>query len=422
MEYVRELQNCRLCHGEFYADSVKLKDSPLANELYSSKESALFANTFALEIVMCTKCKHIQLKHIVDPERLFSDYIYASGTSVSFQNHFNDLAEKIGKLIPKGVVLEVGSNDGTLLESLRAQGLTTIGVEPSNFLAKMSVDKCDFIYQDFLDTALCERIIENHGFVDLVVGNNVFAHIDDLMGAFCNVFKVLKTDGFFIFEVAHVLSLVENHLFDTIYHEHMSYHSVISLEPLLIQIGFNLIEVEEIGTHGGSIRVICQKSKSRTPSSNTIQKILEKEKSAALDTDIWMQEFNSYMKVLLSETTSAISSFPADTVWFGYGAPAKAVTFINEFGLESLKLIGIIDDNPEKQGKFLPVSGISVVSKNEFLDGIADIPLISECACIIFPWNLSDEIIMKLPSLDGQTYKAVWFLPTFKERRIDLRK
>ena len=419
MESFREIQNCRLCLGEFYKDSVKLKDSPLANELYPNRESALEADIFPLEIVMCTGCKHIQLKHIVDPGRLFSDYIYASGTSTTFKNHFSKLAEKIAILIPGGVALEVGSNDGTLLESLKVHGIVTIGVEPSEYLAKLSQSKCDFIYHDFLNETLCREILDKHGPIDLVVGNNVFAHIDDLMTAFKNATTLLKKDGYFIFEVAHVLSLVQNHLFDTIYHEHMSYHSVTSLEPLLRKIGLNIIEVEEIETHGGSIRVVCQKSLTKSPTSNTINNILTKERIAKLESDDWMQEFNDYMKVLFQETNAAISDFSENTIWIGYGAPAKAVTFINEFNLTSLDIKGIIDDNPEKQGKFLPVSGIGVVSKDELLRKLTVFPSKSEFACIIFPWNLSEEIVERLPVLDRKIFRAVWFLPTFKKRRIN---
>lgn len=418
MGNVRELQECRLCKGQFYSQSVELKDSPLANELYPTKKLALEADIFPLKIVMCIECKHIQLKHIVDPGRLFSDYIYASGTSAIFKNHFNKLAGKIASLIPGGIALEVGSNDGTLLESLKGQGIATIGIEPSAYLAKMSQNKCDFIYHDFLSAALCEEILERHGPIDLVVGNNVFAHIDDLMEAFKNAMELLKPDGYFIFEVAHVLSLVQNHLFDTIYHEHMSYHSVTSLQPLLRKIGFNLIEVEEIETHGGSIRVICQKSSETSHISNSIQTILAKENSAKLATNEWMLEFNNYMKVLLKETNTEISKFAENTIWIGYGAPAKAVTFINEFNLTSLGIKGIIDDNPEKQGKFLPASGVGVLSKDELVRKAAEFPPKSEFACIIFPWNLSEEIVERLPVLGGNIFRAVWFLPTFKKKRI----
>ena len=419
MQSVRELENCRLCGGAFYEGNIKLRDSPLANELYPSKESALLADTFALEIVMCSGCKHIQLKHIVDPGRLFSDYIYASGTSTTFKNHFDNLAKRIAKLVPEGIALEVGSNDGTLLKALREQGLETIGVEPSEYLANMSRDKSDFIYHDFLDSQLCKKILENHGPVNLVVGNNVFAHIDDLMGAFRHVSELLINNGYFIFEVAHVLSLVQNHLFDTIYHEHMSYHSVISLEPLLSEIGFDLIEVEEIETHGGSIRIICQKSKAKIVKTKQIQEILKKEEAVGLGTQTWMQDFNSYMKVLRHKTEEEISNFITETIWFGYGAPAKAVTFINEFGLDSLEIIGIIDDNPEKQGNFLPVSAIRVVSKKDLIQEIGLASSQNEFACIVFPWNLSEEILEKLPNIDSERYRAVWFLPTFKERRIN---
>ncbi|CAB4829411.1 unannotated protein [freshwater metagenome] len=416
MNSVRELSRCRICQGEFFTDSLKLKDSPLANELYPTLGSAQAADTFPLEIVMCKSCKHIQLKHIVDPERLFSKYIYASGTSETFRMHFDLLAEKIANLVPAGVIVEVGSNDGTLLEALKNRGLITIGVEPSASLVELSKSKCNTIYHGFLNQELTKRILSDSESVDLVVGNNVFAHIDDIVDAIKNVYDLLKVDGYFIFEVAHVLSLVKNNLFDTIYHEHMSYHSVIALIPLLQGLGFSIVDVEEIETHGGSIRVICRKTSNLAPSSPNMDSIIAREREMNLDSADWIRLFDTRLKNLFTATQLEIASKESNASWLGYGAPAKAVTFINQFDLGSLRLLGIIDDNPEKQGKYLPSSGFEIISKGEMLKRIDEHPVGIKYYCIIFPWNLSDEIAEKLVLSVGRTLKAIWFLPYYKER------
>jgi len=415
MKNYRELSCCRICGGNFYPEVIRLRDSPLANELYLSKEEALNADLFPLEVVECQSCKHVQLKHIVDPERLFSNYVYASGTSKTFRDHFTKLAEKLSDVAPGGLVLEVGSNDGTLLEALTTHGMRAVGIEPSQQLAEISKEKCEAVYTNFLDKELSDFLIKEYGDFDFVVGNNVFAHIDDLVGAFRIAQTVLKPNGYLVFEVAHALKLVEQKLFDTIYHEHMSYHTVISLDIFIRKLGFNIADVEEIEMHGGSIRVICQKSTSQSELPPEVKEIFRREVLAGLDSSDWMHEFNAHLDRLSSETKNAIQGEPVSTTWFGYGAPAKAVTFINEFELDQIGLIGIIDDNPGKQGKFLPRSGIKVVSSIEMESNL--IPSLNpvNLNCVIFPWNLSAEIVSKLTGFSKYALKVVWFLPSYKE-------
>jgi SAM-dependent methyltransferase len=415
MKNYRELSCCRICGGNFYPEAIKLKDSPLANELYMSKEEAVDADLFPLEVVECQSCKHIQLKHIVDPERLFSSYVYASGTSKTFRDHFTRLAKKLSDAIPGGLVLEVGSNDGTLLEALTNHGMRAIGIEPSQQLAEMSKEKCEAVYTNFLDKELSDFLVKKYGNFDFVVGNNVFAHIDDLIGAFKIAQSLLKLEGYLVFEVAHALKLVEQNLFDTIYHEHMSYHSVISLDVFIRKLGFTITAVEEIEMHGGSIRVTCQKSASQSEMLPEIKEIYRREVLAGLDSSEWMKKFSTNLDQLLIETKTAIQAEPKGTTWFGYGAPAKAVTFINQFGLDQIGLIGIIDDNPGKQGKFLPRSGIKLVSHAEMESNLIPTLNPTNLNCVIFPWNLSTEIASKLVGFSKYALKVIWFLPRYKE-------
>jgi SAM-dependent methyltransferase len=415
MKNYRELSCCRICEGNFYPEAIKLKDSPLANELYLSKEEAINADLFPLEVVECESCKHIQLKHIVDAERLFSNYVYASGTSKTFRDHFTKLARKLSDVMPGGLVLEVGSNDGTLLEALTTHGMRAIGIEPSQQLAEISKEKCEAVYTNFLDKELSEVLVKEYGYFDFVVGNNVFAHIDDLVGAFRIAQTVLKPNGYLVFEVAHALKLVEQKLFDTIYHEHMSYHTIISLDIFIRKLGFNIADVEEIEMHGGSIRVICKKSTSQSEMLPKVKEIFRREILAGLDSSDWMHKFNAHLDRLSSETKSAIQGEPVSTTWFGYGAPAKAVTFINQFELDQIGVIGIIDDNQGKQGKFLPRSGIKVVSHAEMESNLIPNLHPTKLNCVIFPWNLSAEITSKLTEFSKYDLKVIWFLPSYKE-------
>jgi SAM-dependent methyltransferase len=418
MKFSRVLILCRICGGEFEDKSLSLNDSPLANELYPDRKSAMSADIFPLEIVMCKSCMHIQLRHIVSPERLFSNYVYASGTSSIFRVHFQELASRILQLVPTGKVLEIGSNDGTLMDALQALGFKVVGIEPSTTLTKRCEERGLEVHTDFLNDLLAKRLRSEYKEFDVVVGNNVFAHIDDLPLAFRLVEGLLSEEGYFIFESAHSLAMVNELLFDTIYHEHMSYHSALSLSKFMPKFGFEIVDIEEISTHGGSIRVICRKipvNGMELTSSETVKKMIDKEVEANLDTHQWIPEFERRLCELKKTTKKAIIEEGVKTKWFGYGAPAKAVTFINEFELDNLGIIGIIDDNPDKQGRFLPKSGIKITSRSEMitqLDGeLQDVQL----RCVVFPWNLSSEIVNRLAEFSRFAVKLIWFLPKYKK-------
>jgi 2-polyprenyl-3-methyl-5-hydroxy-6-metoxy-1,4-benzoquinol methylase len=422
MSFYRELKTCRICGGEFEERSVRLKDSPLANEIYPDYNSAISADVFPLEIVMCGICSHIQLRYIVNPARLFSNYVYASGTSSTFREHFQQLALRISRLVHGGKILEIGSNDGTLMDSLRAIGFQVVGIEPSATLTKKCIQRGLEVHTDFLNETLSKDLQEAHKEFDVVVGNNVFAHIDDLPGALRLVSSLLSKGGFFVFEVAHSLALVNELLFDTIYHEHMSYHSAYSLSKFMPEFGFEILEIEEIPMHGGSIRVICKKAEENLKNqtvSEAIKELLRRESDASLDTSDWMDKFENRLSELKSATQAAIFTEGADFQWFGYGAPAKAVTFINEFNLGELGIMGIIDDNVDKQGSYLPSSGIKISSRNEMLDKIKDRSFDKQMGCIVFPWNLSSEIVDRLAEFSNLPVKLIWFLPKYKRMELN---
>jgi SAM-dependent methyltransferase len=411
----KTLNNCRLCSGTFYLKSIKLKDTPPANELYASKELARNAEKFPLEVVMCSNCKHVQLKHIVNPNRLFDNYVYKSGTSNFFVEHFEKLADYISESHPiQSYVLEVGSNDGILLSSLEKRNIKSIGVEPSEFLAKECVAKNQVVYNSYFDEGTVNKIITEHGKASIVLGNNVFAHIEDLRKAFNNVFNILNSNGLFIFEVAHFRYILEDGIFDTIYHEHMSYHTAVAMEKFANDTGFKLFNIEKISSHGGSLRFFLSKDKEKKVNPS-VREITDEEKSLGLENENVMGVIESKIqsiKVSVKDLVYDLST-SRKKKFIGYGAPAKVVTFLAEMELENLEIIGIVDDNLNKQGKYLPGSGYKIVSSEQMVDTISKDKVIQDdgAVCFVFPWNLKSEIIEKLRSWLPINSNAVVFFP-----------
>ena len=417
----RTLTNCRLCSGEFFQKTLKLKSTPPANELYSTKEGAKAAEKFPLEVVMCQECRHVQLKHIVNPKRLFDDYIYKSGTSRFFNDHFDNLASVlVSEFKVDNYVLEVGSNDGILLASLAKRGIKSIGIEPSNFLAKECIKNNLNVYNSYLDQRVVNEIIKSHGQASIVLGNNVFAHIDDMKTAFKNVFELLDDSGIFIFEVAYFKYILIDGLFDTIYHEHMSYHTATALENFALETGFKLFRIEEIPSHGGSLRFYLSKDQSR-PIDQSVEKIKKEEINLGLnEVDVLslIEEQIKKTKVGAEIMLKEIRMKPND-VFVGYGAPAKVVTFLAQMEMEDMDLIGIIEDNLDKQSKFLPGSGFAINSLEEIKKSIRKNGTKDLCInFLIFPWNLKSEIIEKLGKWAPRNSNAVVFFPSVEKVKI----
>jgi 2-polyprenyl-3-methyl-5-hydroxy-6-metoxy-1,4-benzoquinol methylase len=418
----KTLSNCRLCSGDFYNKTLRLKDTPPANELYPTRKEAREAQKFPLELVMCSKCKHVQLKHIVNPKRLFDDYVYKSGTSNFFINHFDKLAELISSKYPvNSYVLEVGSNDGILLSSLIKRNIKAVGVEPSEYLAKECITNNQVVYNSYFDEKTVNEILSTHGKASIVIGNNVFAHIEDLKEAFKNVSMMLDSDGLFIFEVAHLKYILTDGIFDTIYHEHMSYHTAISMDNFCKIFGFKIINIEKIPSHGGSLRFFLSKDLKIQPD-NSVQETIEDEKVLALDSEKVLVLIEEKINVIKLSVNKVMSDFQAKSKsrFLGYGAPAKVVTFLAQMELEDTELIGVIDDNLSKQDKYLPGSGFEVKSTEQ----IKQILLKDEVArdfgviCFIFPWNLKAEIVQKLRSWIPNNSNAVVFFPTVEKVEI----
>jgi 2-polyprenyl-3-methyl-5-hydroxy-6-metoxy-1,4-benzoquinol methylase len=414
--YSSHVSRCRLCGSKaFFDQQLKLKPTALANELYQTHSEAMQADEFALTLVMCAMCKHIQLSEAVTSKRLFDSYVYTSSTSSSFRTHFSELAERIGELLsPSASILEVGSNDGYLLSTLQAKGFRCLGLEPSRILVEHSRQLGVDVHQGYLDEKNVSEIIDSHGNFDCIVGNNVFAHIPDLAMAIRQVQVLLKDGGLFVIEIAHAVEIVRKGIFDTIYHEHHSYHTILALRPFLESLGFGLIAVEEVPTHGGSLRIVAQKgSISKTEDVSRFEKI---EKELGFDEPEVFQAMKNRIEQSQSDFSKALEE-AGDSVIFGYTAPAKVVTFLYQVCENPENIQFIIDDNLMKQGKFLPGLGVPVVGASH-LKNILKEASGRKMTCFVFAWNLSDELRSKIKLMLPDGSEIVSFFPTLTKEII----
>lgn len=413
----RKLVGCRLCGSPFYPFTVDLGKSPTANQLPSTSLEAKTANRYGLEIGMCSSCKHIQLLEIVNPEILFSDYIYKSGTSSTFITHFTELSAEISSLtIDINYVLEVGSNDGTLMSKLAERGIRSVGIEPSQILAddcnKLGLETvCGYFNDDSVNL-----IVKKKGNPTVIVGNNVFAHIDNLNEAFECAKRYLDPKGYFIFEVADVSRIIHDGIFDTIYHEHMSYHSVTAMVTLAQVHGLKVARIDSIPTHGGSFRFFLTVNGSVDPELD-IEALLDEERKLGLDSEVALHTIASHIERTKVQVDSCLQQFinSDDYVVIGYGAPAKVVTFLSALSLETTPILGIIDDNEYKQNRFLPGSGIKILSAPALLEELSTQFPGKKVVCLVFPWNLGAELKSKIASQLPKGSRVITFFPEVHE-------
>jgi SAM-dependent methyltransferase len=413
MSELRELFKCRLCFGNFFDNQLVLSPTPPANELYLRRDEALKCEVFPLTLVMCSDCRHLQLKHVVNPKRLFSNYVYKSGTSRVFREHFAALAFLMKGLIPpSSLIVEIGSNDGVLLSELSQNGFISVGLEPSHVLVKSAEELGQISIEAYLNKESVHIIKEKYGTANAVIANNVFAHIEDMNAAISCISELLTEDGIFVFEVAYLLQMVGKGLFDTIYHEHMSYHSVSALIPFLSNHNFEIFKIEEIPMHGGSIRVFAKRSTKDYSSLNTSE-YLKREIANGISSVGVIEKISNQIEVLKLEIKEVLQSIDDRYFVFGYGAPAKVVTFLSEMRLEDLDIQAVVDDNLDKQGKFLPGTGIPIISSSEIQLMIASSG--KSAVCLVFPWNLGEEILEKLRDFMPSDSCAYSFFPTIKK-------
>lgn len=390
--------DCRLCGGSI-EKVLDLGETCLANELVTAPIPE-GQDKFPLYLSRCTQCGHVQLPVVVNPERLFRDYVYQSGTAPSFVKHLHDFARDVQPK-PGGFVVEIGSNDGTLLAEYKRLGFEVLGIDPAQNIAHIAetVNHVPTI-RDFFSSRLLENWYLKGRKADLIVANNVMAHADDLAGIVEGVAELLADDGVFVFEVGYLPDVIAKGLYRVIYAEHLSYHHLVPLRGFFRARGLSLFDAYRVSTQGGSIRCFVRKrgDGSETLAGRLISLMADETPNAvdpwhlayriAADKESWEFRRSEWRKG--PGANQALGKRIC-----GYGAPAQLTTTCAALGITRADIAYIVDDSPLKQGKFTPGEFIPIMPPSALYDGGADV-------CIIFSGNFADEIMERQKDWEGE--------------------
>jgi SAM-dependent methyltransferase len=404
-------ETCRLCGARDFEQVMSLTPTPPANAFVGADQLDTPQAVFPLDVFFCRACGHVQLRDVVDPDRLFSNYVYVSGTSPVFVDHFRRYAEEAIRdylQAPPGLVVDVGSNDGTLLRFFARRGYAVVGIDPARQIAAEATASGIPTVPAFFTPDVAARLRDEYGAAHLVTANNVFAHADDLNAVVEGVITLLAPNGVFVFEVSYLGDVVEKTLFDTIYHEHLAYHTVGPLVGFFERHGLELIDVARVDTHGGSIRCAAQRSGGPRATDESVARVVEMERRRGLDRAETLIDLGRRVDVLRRQFRDLVGGFKAngDAV-AGFGAPAKATTLMYHFGIGPETVEFIVDHNPLKQHLFTPGLHVPVLPVDELHRRRPD-------DVIVLAWNFADAILSAHEELRRSGVRFVIPLPVLR--------
>ena len=398
---------CKSCGKDNLVKFLDLGMMPPANSFLTKEELNNIEEKFPLIAYFCKDCAMVQLLDIVNPEILFRHYSYLTSASKPLVDHFiqmgNELVNKFIKSKDE-LVVEIGGNDGVLVGAIKDKS-RVLNIEPASNVAEISTGKGIETINEFFNKELAEKILAKYGYAKVIVANNVMAHIDNLRGVFDGVKILIGENGVFVFEVHWVGNLLNEGGFDQIYHEHLYYHSLISLKNFVSQFGLNIFDIETVPIHGESMRVYVSKNMAIN---ENVDKFLKKEKEMGLDKAETFLNFSKKVednKVKLKSTLTKLKKDGKKII--GYGAPAKGNTLLNYFGIDNSILDYIIDTTPLKQGMYTPGTHIIVSSPDRMKDEAPDYVL-------LLAWNYADAILAKEKELRGKGVKFIIPVPEIR--------
>ncbi len=400
-------RRCRFCRAPMSRTFVNLNSSPLANSLLDAESCNGMEPHYPLHAFVCEACFLVQLDAVVAPEKIFHDYLYFSSYADSWLAHCRDYSAKMIArfgLSKQNLVVEIASNDGCLLRNFVDAGIPVLGVEPAANVASVA-EQAGVRTKVAFFGAQTAAALKGEGFAaDLMAANNVLAHVPDI-NDFVEGFRILlKPQGVVTFEFPHLLNLMQQNQFDTIYHEHFSYISLLAAERILGAHGLAVFDVEEVPTHGGSLRVYAAHAGARSEG-DAVLRLRAKEKAARLDT---AETYAAFADQVVQTKCELLAFFlqarREGKRVVGYGAPAKGNTLLNYCGIGPELLPFTVDVSPHKQGRFLPGTHIPVHHPDAIFAAKPDYVL-------ILPWNLKDEIMRKMESIRAFGGRFVTAIP-----------
>ena len=401
---------CRHCGSDVSHVLVDLGTAPPSNAYLTKLALKRPEKYFPLRVLVCESCWLVQAESYSRAAELFNEeYAYFSSFSTEWLEHaeryINEMTTRFS-LTKSSMIAEVAANDGYLLQFVKAMAIPCYGIEPTASTANAARQKDIEIVQDFLNTSLAQQLRNQGKTADLVVANNVLAHVPDI-NDFSNACRLLmKPSGVFTCEFPHLMNLISQHQFDTIYHEHFSYLSFGTVVNIFAKNGLNVFDVEEIGTHGGSLRVYAQCSDTGNQLvSNRVEDLYSREVSAGMASITFYQGFQNRSEKIKNDFVAfLVEQKKLGKVVVGYGAAAKGNTLLNFAGVKSDLIRYVVDRSPHKQNKFMPGSRIPIVSEDRLSIDKPDF-------VVIFPWNISGEIKTQLYYLTENRTKFVVAVP-----------
>ncbi|MEM7061066.1 MAG: class I SAM-dependent methyltransferase [Pseudomonadota bacterium] len=407
------MTRCRYCQAEMTVTFADLGETPLANSYLPMTEEAKAAErSYPLHVMVCSICRLVQTTETIPADAIFDyDYAYLSSYSSGWVAHAKRYAQAMIDRFGLGaesLAAEVASNDGYLLQHYVSAGIPVLGIEPAGHAAKLAEAKNVPTDVAFFNRKTAEKLVAGGQQADIIAANNVLAHVPDIRDFVAGFPVFLKPTGVVTFEFPHLLNLINQVQFDTIYHEHYSYLSLLFVELLLRDAGLQVFDVEELPTHGGSLRVFACHPGAHSVTDN-VARVLDEEYAAAFDTDAAYAAFDGRVR----EVCEGFHNFIRDAHEKGktiaaYGAAAKGNTFLNVCGVGAEQIPFVVDMNPEKQNRLLPGSHIPVRSPEALIEQRPDY-------VVILPWNLAAEIS------DEHAYISDWggrFVTAVPEIRI----
>jgi hypothetical protein len=387
--------HCRFCKRALKDVFIDLVNSPASNSFLTGEQLNEPEVFFPLKVFTCSKCFLVQVDEYKKSDAIFnSGYVYFSSYSTSWLAHAKRYTEAMTKRFgysSQSLVMEVASNDGYLLQYFKEKNIPVLGIEPTANTAQVAMEKGIESVVDFFGVRLAKELVAKGIQADLLLGNNVLAHVPDIVDFVGGMKVVLKETGVITMEFPHLMQLVENSQFDTIYHEHFSYLSFYTVKQVFESQGLELFDVEEIPTHGGSLRIYAKHKEDKSKKiEDAVGALLAKEESKGMLTLAYYANFQQQaLQVKLAMTEFLIQQKRKGATVAAYGAAAKGNTLLNYCGIKNDLISYVVDANPHKQGKFLPASHIPVMNEAHLKADKPDY-------VIILPWNLKEEITQQL--------------------------
>ena len=406
--YIR-MEKCRICNSKNLVKYLDLGRTPLANSLIEPGDKNNKEINYPLEVLYCEDCYLSQLSIVVNPEILFSRYIYRSSISKTFQAHCTEMVEKIiERMEPNecGLVVDIASNDGCLLQKFRNSGFKTLGIEPAKNLTDIANSKGIETICSFWNRKTANKILKKHGGARIITATNVLAHVDNLNEFLIAVKILLEKNGLFVVEVPYLYDLLTKNEFDTIYHEHLSYFLIKPLKKLYEKFGLSIISIKKYPIHGGSLRIYA--SKDRLNADKSIRNFIDLENKENLYDGKTYKNFNKRVKKVKKDLLELLKELKNKNKKIAaYGASAKGNTLLNYCSIDEKLISFIIDDTPEKQNNFAPGSRIKIVDASYLEKEKPDYLL-------LLAWNFTKEIKQKTKKVYKRKIKYIIPIPTVR--------